>query len=85
MNYVLEQIIPKISEKLKNSSIKTHLIKSKLFVFVNCLIVNPKFDSQLKETLTTRPNSFGSSWEITDKMLKSMLATGIVEELAQEA
>ena len=61
-NYVLDQIIPKISEKLKNASIKPQFIKSKLFVFINCLIVNPSFDSQLKETLTTRVSAFGSTW-----------------------
>ena len=84
-NYILDQIIPKISEKLKNPAIKTQFIKSKLFIFINCLIVNPKFDSQLKETLTTRPNCFGSTWDMPEKMIKAMLATGIVEELAKEA
>lgn len=63
-NYILDQIVPKISDKLKNASIKPQFIKSKLFIFINCLIVNPKFDSQLKETLTTRPNVFGSSWDM---------------------
>lgn len=45
--------------------------------------MNPKFDSQLKETLTTRFGSFGSKWEMPDKMVKAILNTGIVEELSQ--
>lgn len=47
-NYVLDQIVPKISEKLKNKAIKPQFIKSKLWVFINCSIANPSFDSQLK-------------------------------------
>jgi DNA topoisomerase-2 len=32
--------------------IKPHQIKNHLWVFVNCLIVNPTFDSQTKENMT---------------------------------
>ncbi len=62
---VIDQIVPRINEKLKNDAIKVHQVKSKLFVFINCLIVNPVFDSQLKDNLTSRPKNFGSTWEIT--------------------
>ncbi len=34
--------------------VKGHQIKNHLAVFVNALIENPAFDSQTKETLTTR-------------------------------
>ena len=84
VNSVLDQIIPKIAEKIKSANVKAHQIKSKLFVFVNCLIENPTFDSQVKETLTTKPSSFGSKWEATDKIIKAILNTKIVEELMKE-
>jgi DNA topoisomerase-2 len=34
--------------------VKGHQIKNHLTVYVNSLIENPAFDSQTKETLTTR-------------------------------
>lgn len=64
VNYIADQIIEKISEVLKRKhkgvDIKPHQIKSNLWLFVNCLIENPAFDSQTKETLTTKPANFGS-------------------------
>ena len=48
-------------------------------MFVNCLIENPSFDSQTKDTLTTRAVDFGSKVELTDKFLKGILDCGIVD------
>ena len=52
-----------------------------LHLFVNCLIENPAFDSQTKDTLTTRAKDFGSAPELSDKFIKGVLATGIVERV----
>ena len=49
---------------------KLHTVKGYLWVFVNALIENPLFDSQTKETLTTRQASFGSTCELSDEFLK---------------
>ena len=48
-------------------------------VFVNSTIVNPKFDSQTKETLTTNQKDFGSTCELTDEFIKKIGETGIIE------
>lgn len=53
---------------LKPSHVKNHL-----WVFVNALIENPAFDSQTKETLTTRPASFGSTWTPSERFVKNVL------------
>ena len=58
------------SIKKKNKSgtqIKPHQIKNHLWVFVNCLINNPTFDGQTKETMTLQANAFGSKCVMTDK------------------
>ena len=47
------------------------IVRRQLWVFVNCLIENPSFDSQTKETLTTRPTAFGSTVEVAEKMIKN--------------
>lgn len=49
---------------------KPFQVKSHLWVFVNALIENPAFDSQTKETLTTKASSFGSKCEISDEYMK---------------
>ena len=52
--------------------IKAFHVKNHLSVFVNCLIENPAFDSQTKDTLTTVKKSFGSSAELPEKLIKQV-------------
>jgi DNA topoisomerase II len=56
-----------------------------LWLFVNCQIENPSFDSQTKETLTTKPVNFGSTCTLSDKFLKEVLASGIIESIVSVA
>ncbi|XP_057870528.2 DNA topoisomerase 2 [Cryptomeria japonica] len=78
VDYIATQIatylinIAKKKNKNAAASLKPHAVKSHLWVFVNAKIDNPAFDSQTKDTLTTRQNSFGSTCELTDKYLKSV-------------
>jgi len=60
-------------------------VKGNLWLFVNCQIENPAFDSQTKETLTTKPTAFGSKCELSEKFLKDVLASGIVESIVSVA
>ncbi|KAI4298876.1 hypothetical protein L6164_032390 [Bauhinia variegata] len=53
----------------------------RLWVFVNALIDNPAFDSQTKETLTTRQSSFGSKCDLPESILKDVSNSGIVDTL----
>ena len=48
---------------------------------MNCLIENPAFDSQTKETLNTKSSDFGSKIELTEKFLKEVLDSGVVEAI----
>lgn len=50
-------------------------------MFVNCLIENPAFDSQTKETLNTKSSDFGSKIELTEKFLKGVLDSGVVDAI----
>jgi DNA topoisomerase II len=87
VNYVTDQIVAYIKEVLekKDSSIvvKPAQIKNQLFVFVNCLIENPTFEGQLKETLALRPNKYGSTCVLPDNVLKKIGKLGIVETLLE--
>jgi DNA topoisomerase-2 len=56
-----------------------------LWLFVNSLIDNPAFDSQTKETLTTKPSNFGSSCDLSEKFLKEIINSGVIESIVSVA
>lgn len=82
---IVEALIIEVQRKNKKLQIKPHMIKNHLWLFVNCLIENPAFDSQTKETLTSNPSSFGSKCEITPQFIKKLLATDIAAHIVSEA
>jgi DNA topoisomerase-2 len=65
VNYIADQIASRLAatvkKKNKGQEVKPNQIRNHLAVYVNALIVNPAFDSQTKETLTTKSSSFGST------------------------
>lgn len=70
-----------MSKKHKNLSIKPHQVKNNLFVFINCLVENPAFDSQTKETLTLKKENFGSTCELSESFLKKVGNCGIIQSV----
>lgn len=83
VEYITNQITKKLSEminKKKKANVKQQHIKEYLFVFVDSTIVNPTFDSQSKETLTTPISKFGSKFEVDDKFIDKLYKTGIVDK-----
>ena len=63
---------------------KENTIKENLMVFVNSVIVNPSFDSQTKETLTTNKSKFGSECLVPDKFIETLAVDCKVMELLME-
>lgn len=83
VNYVTNAIIKKLSDVIeakKKKVIKAQTLKDNLFIFIKSTIVNPAFDSQSKETLTTPVAKFGSKCEISDKFIDKLYKTNIVEK-----
>tara|TARA_B110000971_G_scaffold221485_1_gene268822 strand:- start:3571 stop:6786 length:3216 start_codon:yes stop_codon:yes gene_type:complete len=70
-----------IQEKHKNITIKPNYIRENLFVFINCKIENPVFSSQTKEKNLTKAVDFGSKFNLTDEMVKSVLKLGILDSI----
>lgn len=52
-------------------------------LFINCLIENPSFDSQTKENMTLRVSSFGSTYQLSDKFIKAILQSGIIDNIVR--
>ena len=87
VNYVADQVCTKlldIVKKKKNNkaaSLKVSQIRNHIFLFVNCLIVNPAFTSQTKEQLTTKHSQFGSKCNVSDEFLKKIARTEVVANI----
>ncbi|EGC38781.1 hypothetical protein DICPUDRAFT_28071 [Dictyostelium purpureum] len=87
VNYIAEQIVRYIADKMKKKhndlEVRPINIKHHLALFVNCLIDNPSFDSQSKETLTTKSQLFGSNPEIPESILAAFVKNSkIIERVA---
>ena len=97
VNVIVNQVIKRIQEKISKSdsdlseALTPGLIRRNLFVSCNTLIENPTFDSQMKEYLTSNPNSFGSTFTLSERFLNDLVqpeeagGPGIVEEVIRVA
>lgn len=86
IDYVTDMIVKQLIEVLKKRNkggvaIKPHQVKTHMWVFVNCLIVNPTFDSQTKENMTLQAKSFGSKCALSEKFITQVSKSGIVESV----
>ena len=79
-------IIEAVKKKQKNAPVvKPHQVKQQLWVFVNCLVENPTFDSQTKETLTTKKANFGSSFKPGNDFFKKINQLDLMEKVLSYA
>ena len=89
VDHVVNQIVSKlkvsVEKKVKNLQVKPSLIRENLLFFVDATIVNPDFASQTKEDLTTKTADFGSSYKVTDQMIKKISNTGVFENIIANA
>ncbi len=69
------------AEKKKKLKVKPGQIKDSVVFFVNATIVNPTFDSQTKDCLTTPGTKFGSSPKWTGKLVDGLVKLGIYDEI----
>ena len=66
--------------KKKKVDIKPGQLKNSVVLFLNSTIVNPSFDSQSKEFLTTPAAEFGSRPEYSGKLVDGLGKLGLLEE-----
>lgn len=88
VDYVSEKIVEAVRshiEKKTKQQIRPSDIKNNLRLFIDCKINNPRYNSQTKEKLITAPNQFGSQFKISDKQLKALLASPMIESIIEWA
>ncbi len=84
VDYILGQIVEWIREKIKKKhkvDLKPSELRNHFCLFVQSDIVNPAFSSQTKEKLITETRDFGSKFEISEKTLKLVLASEVVQRI----
>jgi DNA topoisomerase-2 len=82
VEYVVKQITKKMVDLImrkKKTEVKESFIKDNLMIFVNATIVNPAFDSQTKETLSTLPKNFGSECVVPEAFIEKLAESGIMD------
>lgn len=82
VEYILNQITRKLVEyieKKKKIKVNTASLKEQLFIFINCSIENPTFNSQNKDYLTTNVSNFGSTCIVSDKVIEKIAKMGIMD------
>ena len=82
VDYILNQITKKMIayiKKKKKVSVKATTIKEQLMLFVNCVVVNPAFDSQTKDYMNTPISKFGSKCEVSDKFIDKLAKMGVMD------
>ncbi|KAI1319072.1 DNA topoisomerase 2 [Mortierella claussenii] len=84
-NQIVKELVAVVKKKSKSVNIKPFHIKSHMWVFINCLIENPAFDSQTKENMTLKQSAFGSKCELNEKFVKEIIKSPIVDGVVQWA
>lgn len=90
VNYIINQIVKLFGEKIeksnKNTSIKQSMIKNHLFLFLNCKIPNPSFETQTKENLTTKMTSeIIKDAEVSENFIKKLMSSEIKNDIVNFA
>lgn len=87
VDYVMYQIINKlkkmIEEKKKIKDIKPNSIKDRMFLFLRATVLNPSFNSQTKEQLTTPSKDFGCTITVSDAYITKIYKSAITEEILE--
>ena len=81
VDYITKQITSYLVthiHKKRHIRVKESMIKENIMIFLVSTIVNPSFDSQTKETLTTNKSKFGSECIIPTKLIDELGSSGVI-------
>lgn len=84
VDYVMNQIIVSLREfflKKHKVDIKPSELKQHMFLFLDATVINPSFSSQTKEKLITEVKEFGTTFEVSSKLIQSILKSEIVNSI----
>ena len=86
VDYVADKVLTAFCEYAKKKAkldVTPGLLRESVVWFINSTIVNPSFDTQTKETLTTPAKKFGSLPVINPKFVEQLTKIGLLETAEQ--
>lgn len=84
VDYVMSQIVAQLREfflKKHKVDIKPTELKNHMTLFLDSTVINPSFSSQTKEKLITEVKEFGTTFEVSTKLVQSILKSEIVNSI----
>lgn len=72
-----------LTTKKKVNDVKPAMIREKMFLFLRATVINPHFNSQTKEYLTTQVKDFGCKVDVTDKFIDKIWKSSIIDDIVQ--
>jgi DNA topoisomerase-2 len=84
VDYVTNQLISHLREMIKKKhrvDVKPNEIRNHLYIFIDCMIVNPAFSSQTKEKLITEPSKFKTKHDVTEKIARQIFKSEIIQSV----
>lgn len=79
----LVRLIGDLVKKKHHVSVRPQTVRDVLAVVCVARVVNPRFTSQAKTTLSTAPRLFGFAVELTPRFSQKLVKLGVVEEIAR--
>ena len=84
VDYIMNQIIAQLREffmKKHKVDVRPGELKNHMFLFLDSTVINPSFSSQTKEKLITEVKDFGSTFEVSNKLVQSIIKSEIVNSI----
>lgn len=84
VDYIMSQIVEWLRDKVKRKhkvDLRPAELKNHFMLFVQADIVNPAFSSQTKEKMITESKEFGSKFEVSEKTLKAIMTSEVVQRI----
>lgn len=85
VTHVLGHVIDRLKGGNKKAAdVRPYDLKERIFLFVNCTLVNPTFTSQTKEECASKVGSFGSKCDLSEAFGSKVAKLGIVEDALEK-
>ena len=84
VNYIMNQIAKKTIDHIKEvhkMTVKPDKIRDYFNIYIDSVIDDPDFNSQVKEKLTTKVDKFGSKYKIDNSFMNELYKTGYIDEI----
>ena len=81
VNQIVKKLNEVVSKKKKKIDVKASYVKENIWIFIKCIIEEPTFDGQTKESMTTNINNFGSKYEVSDKFIEKLIKIGLLDRI----